>query len=197
MRTRLLAPLALAATAVVGCRTGSDGTEQAAFQVPQRDLTLQQAETPQVAVASPVELGRAPVQQPRTERPRRIRRPAPAVRPAAIKHGSAPTAPTSVPAETSTAPTTVASAEATEAPDPYALPPGKTVTVIPASSGPSPDPGWTDRGPPDARPGTAIYGGSGGSGGSGGCAGSGGCGDGCDGHHPGRGLPGGFRGSFR
>jgi hypothetical protein len=193
MRTRLLLPIALAAAAAAGCETGSDGTEQAAFQVPQRDLTLQQAETPQVAVASAVELGRAPVQRPRTEQPRRLRRPAPAPRPAAVKNGGTPTAPAPAPAETSTAPTSVASAPASEAPDPYALPPGRTVTVIPASSGPSPDPGWTDRGPPDARPGTAIYGGSGGSGGSGGCAGSGGCGD-CDGRHPGLGHPDGFQG---
>ena len=40
MRTLLLLPFTLAAVAVTGCGTGSDGTEQTAFQVPRRDLTL-------------------------------------------------------------------------------------------------------------------------------------------------------------
>jgi hypothetical protein len=173
MRTRLLLPLTLAAAAA-GCRTASDGTEQAAFQVPQRDLTLQQAEAPQVEVASPVELARAPVQQARTQRQHRAR-------PAAESNEGASAA-TPAPA-TVAAPASIAAAEPAAAPDPYALPPGKTVTVIPASSGPSSDPGWTDRGPPDERRGTTIY--------------TGGRGGDCGGRHPGRGQrPDGFRGLY-
>ena len=58
MRIVMLLPLALAAAAAGGCRTASEGTEQAALGVPQRDLTLQQAAAPEVEIASPVELAR-------------------------------------------------------------------------------------------------------------------------------------------
>ena len=182
MRTRLLLPLTLTLTAAAaGCRTASDGTEQVAFQVPQRDLTLQQAEAPQVEVASPVELARAPVQQTRTPRQHRASKPEPAPLPAAESNDDATTA-TPAPA-TVAAPASIAAAEPAAAPDPYALPPGKTVTVIPASSGPSSDPGWTDQGPPDERRGTTIY--------------TGGRGGDCGGRHPGRGQrPDGFRGLY-
>ena len=60
MRIVMLLPLALAAVAAGGCRTASEGTEQAALGVPQRDLTLQQTAAPEVEIASPVELARAP-----------------------------------------------------------------------------------------------------------------------------------------
>ena len=60
MRIVMLLPLALAAVAAGGCRTASEGTEQAALGVPQRDLTLQQTPAPEVEIASPVEARRAP-----------------------------------------------------------------------------------------------------------------------------------------
>ena len=78
MRIVMLLPLALAAVAVGGCRTASEGTEQAALGVPQRDLTLQQAAAPEVEIASPVELARVPRERPTTQRPRRAHRPTPA-----------------------------------------------------------------------------------------------------------------------
>jgi hypothetical protein len=67
MRRILLLPLALSAAFTVGaCRTGTDDTEQTAFQVPKRDLTLQQANAPQMEVASPLELARAEPTRPQS-----------------------------------------------------------------------------------------------------------------------------------
>jgi hypothetical protein len=64
-----------------------------------------------------------------------------------------------------------------EAPDPNALAPGQTVTVLPASSGSSSSPSGTDQGLPDAQRGDSrgvtIRGGRGGS-----CGGRGGHGGG-------------------
>jgi hypothetical protein len=169
MRTTLLVPLALSTAIAVGaCRTASDGAEQTAFQVPKRDLTLSQVGGPQVEVASPVELARvAPTRHQSAPRQQTQRRPT------RTRHHTAPAAQdaTAEPATVDavvTAPSTSA-AEATpvsqasyEAPDPFALAPGQTVTVLPASSGgAASNPGWTDRGPPDARrgepPGPEIW----------------------------------------
>ncbi|MDQ3136995.1 MAG: hypothetical protein M3Q93_05350, partial [Gemmatimonadota bacterium] len=73
MRTFLLFPLALAAAAISGCGGDSAGTEQTAFRVPDRDLTLRQADEPAVDIASAVELRRSPpVQRPAAPRPRRV-----------------------------------------------------------------------------------------------------------------------------
>ena len=93
--------------------------------------------------------------------------------------------PVQAPAPAAIAPLPVSQA-AYEAPDPNALAPGQTVTVLPASSGGSAsEPGLTDQGPPDARHGdsggTAIRGGGDG----GRCGGRG---------HPGSGGAPGFRG---
>ena len=52
MRFVILLPLALAVVAAGGCRTASEGTEQAALGVPQRDLTLQQAAAPEVEISA-------------------------------------------------------------------------------------------------------------------------------------------------
>jgi hypothetical protein len=162
MRTVLLLPLALAVATAGGCRTASVGTEQAAFRVPERDLTLRESGAPDVQVASPVELAGTPTQRATIHRPQRARRPAPAPRPAAP-------APALVPAPT--APVPLAASPAPEPPDPHALAPGQSVTIIPASSppssGPSTDRDWTDQRPSGPTRGIAV--GSGGHGHGGGC----------------------------
>jgi hypothetical protein len=153
MRTLLLLPLALA-VATGGCRTASQGTEQAAFRVPERDLTLRESGAPDVQVASPVELASIPTQRATIHRPQRARRPAPAPRPATPAPTLVPTPAEPVPLATSAVP---------EPPDPHALAPGQSVTIIPASSGPSTDPDWTDQRPSGPTRGIAV--GSGGHGG--------------------------------
>jgi len=146
MRTALLLPLALAAVAAGGCGSGSDGTEQAAFRVPKRDLTLQEAGAAPVEVASPVELANTPVRQATTHHPRRARRSAPEPSADAAEPGNA-AASTPVLSATIPARLTAPAASASEPADPHALAPGHTVTVIPASSGPGTDGGWTDQRP--------------------------------------------------
>jgi hypothetical protein len=154
MRIVLLLPLALA-VAAGGCRTASQGTEQAAFRVPERDLTLRESGAPDVQVASPAELASTPTQRATMHQPRRARRPAPAPRSAAPAPALVPTPAEPVPLATSAAP---------EAPDPHALAPGQSVTIIPASSsGPSTDPDWTDQRPSGPTRGITV--GSGGHGG--------------------------------
>jgi hypothetical protein len=181
MRIVMLLPLALAAVAAGGCRTGSEGTEQAALGVPQRDLTLQRSAAPDVEIASPVELARAPSERPTTQRPRRAHRPAPArdaeanlpeVAPATLRPTPAPAQPT---------PTALA-AGAPEAADPHALAPGQSVTIIPASSGPTTPADWTDQPPSGRERGVEV-----GGGGHGGRCKPRGTG------MPGRGLPAAFR----
>jgi hypothetical protein len=180
MRTALILPLALAAVAAAGCGTASDGTQQTAFRVPQRDLTLRQGEAPEVEVASPIELARAPVQARSVHQPRQTRRAARASRPETIHPAAAAAVSAPAPAPTRVEPISLA-APASEAPDPHALAPGKTVTMIPVSSGPSTAPEGNDPLPPEGGRGTAIH-----TGGHGG-----GCRPGGIGGHPGGG---GFRG---
>jgi hypothetical protein len=150
MRSLLLIPLAAAAVGAAGC--GSSSTNLEAGQVPQRDLTLQQAGAPQVEVASPVELARAaPVEHRSGTQARKARR---------TVRTAAPLSPTSAPAiadvAASTPAATAAAIPATPAsyapPDPYALAPGQTVTVLPASNGAGASPAsTTDDGLPDAQ----------------------------------------------
>jgi hypothetical protein len=155
MRTVFLLPLTAMVALAAGCR--SEGRESAALSPPRRDLTLA---TPaeEVDVASPVEL-----RQIRT-RNQTLRPSHPSSRrSSAIELVSVPTA----------LPT--ASVVATPAADPVAppistpaepandreLPPGKTVTLIPVSSGPSTAPEWTDERPDEgseARGGTIVKG---------------------------------------
>jgi hypothetical protein len=190
MRTLVFVSLALAAAAAAGgCRPSSTDAGQSAFQVPKRDLTLQQADAPQVDVASPVELARTPPaaarREPRQRAERRLTQPrhaAPAPRDTASRPATMD--PPEAPAPSAIAPLPVSQAAYTP-PDPYALAPGQTVTVLPASGGSTSDPGLTDKGPPDARHGdsggvTIRGGGHGGS-----CGGRG---------HPGSGGSPGFRG---
>jgi hypothetical protein len=183
MRIVMLLPLALAAVAAGGCRTASEGTEQAALDVPRRDLTLQQAAAPKVEVASAVELASAPTQRPTAQRPRRARRPAPVSHPEAAAPEVAPAVLTPAPAPAQPEPAAVA-ASAPEAADPHWLAPGKSVTIIPASSGPSTPGDWTDEGPAGRERGVSV---GGGGGHGGGCKPRG------TGRMPGRGLPAAFR----
>ena len=180
MRIVMLLPLALAAVAAGGCRTASAGTEQAALGVPQRDLTLEQTPAPKVEIASPVELGRVPAERPTTHRPRRALRPAPARHPEATAPEVAPTlTPTPAPAQP---PATALAASAPEEADPHALAPGQSVTIIPASSGPTTPADWTDQLPSGRERGVQM-----GGGGHGGRCKPRGTG------MPGRGLPAAFR----
>jgi hypothetical protein len=183
MRILLLASLTVAAVGAAACRSPSRDPEATAFQVPQRDLTLQQADAPQVDVASPVELDRAvPVERHTRMRPQKAGQPAPGTAPSSLAEPANADVPVSTPAPAAAA--VPASPASYEPPDPYALAPGQTVTVLPASNGSTPAPS-TDNGPPDARRGpsrgvTIRGGGDGGS-----CGGRGG--------HPHGGGPG-FRG---
>jgi hypothetical protein len=181
MRIMMLLPLAFAAVAAGGCRTASEGTEQAALGVPQRDLTLQQTPAPEAEVASAVELARTPTQRPTTQRPRRAHRAAPVQHSEADTPEAAPAALTPVPAPVQPAPSALASAP--DAPDPHALAPGQSVTIIPASSGPTTPADWTDERPSGRERGVDV--GGGGHGGR--------CKPRGTGRMPGRGLPAAFR----
>jgi hypothetical protein len=177
MRIVMLLPLALAAVTAGGCRTAPEATERAALGVPQRDLTLQQAAAPEVEIASPVELARAPSEQPKTQRPRRAHRPAPARHPLPEVAPAALTMPPPAPPAA-----TGLAASAPEEADPHALAPGQSVTIIPASSGPTTPTDWTDQLPSGRERGVEV-----GGGGHGGRCRPRGTG------MPGRGLPAAFR----
>ena len=133
MRTIFLFPLTALVAVAAGC--GSVGREQATGSVPQRDLTLV-TQTAGVEVASPVETHQLRVQH-RTVRPVFSSRPLePKVSLASV----------TVPAPVLAVPEPVAqpaSTAATPANDRELLP-GKTATVIPASSGPSAGSDGTD-----------------------------------------------------
>ena len=154
MRALSHVPLAIVIV-VAGC-----GSEPAASGhasgVPRRDLTLQQAPAPDMAVASALEAPRPRPERPMIHRPRRS--PDQALAPARN------------PASTEAAPTTEAVAVPTVAPapgqaaapplvdeavDPHALAPGKTITIVPVSSGPTTGSGRADDEMP-SRAGRAI-----------------------------------------
>jgi hypothetical protein len=156
MRAASILPRWVTAAVLLGCATESprSSNQETAYRgaegaaLPERDLTLQTPATPAVEVASPVELSRA-VPEPRpARRPRISPKPAPAPTPDPIPEASAN-------AQAAAPVPTVAIAEVLAEPAPgedvalgvgRELPPGKTVTVIPASSGPSSapseDPSW-------------------------------------------------------
>ena len=156
MRTSFLLPVTALVAIAVGC--GSDIKEQASGSVPQRDLTLV-TQPAYVEIASPVETQQLQIQH-RTVRPRQAS--APRSRPLAAKVKPAdlwtprpiPTAsqPTAQPVSTTPTPQPVNDRE---------LLPGKTVTLIPASSGPSAGPDKAD-GLPEGRGRTMVVGGGGG-----------------------------------
>jgi hypothetical protein len=130
MRTIFVLPLTALVAVAAGC--GSEARESAARSVPERDLTLV-TQTPQVEVASRVEIERPQVQH-RTVRPSRL---APASR--SRREPKVKVADVWVPAPVLATPQPVAQPASTAAtPDnSRELLPGKTVTLIPASSGPS------------------------------------------------------------
>jgi hypothetical protein len=134
MRTVFLLPLTAVMAVVAAC--GSEGREEAAPSVVKRDLTLP-ARAPQVEIASAVELQQPPTHR-TVGRSRIASRRAPARSRATVE--SRPVA-VVVPApalvlhaaDTAARPVSTASEPVND----RELPPGKTVTVIPVSSGPS------------------------------------------------------------
>jgi hypothetical protein len=131
MHKPLLLSLA-ALLAVSGCRT--EATRPSSSSVPNRDLTLS-GHFAQVDVASPVELRRASPQT-ATHAFLRMRQPTqrfePAIIPAVLKTTTAAaTAP--VPVKPAAEPVAIVSQPS----DPHELLPGKTITIIPVSNGPS------------------------------------------------------------
>jgi hypothetical protein len=167
MRALLLLPVALTAIGAAGCGSASADPEQTAFQPPRRDLTLRQTESPAVEIASPVELARAPAQARTARQVRHSRKAAPASRRPAPPVAAPASAPVAAPA----APVAPVAAPAeTEAPDPHALAPGQTVTIVPASTASTGAPSggdWTDQLPAHGGRGTTIRGGGGDCGGRG------------------------------
>ncbi|MEO7476662.1 MAG: hypothetical protein ABIY46_15150 [Gemmatimonadales bacterium] len=157
----LILPLALAALAAAACGPSSDGTEQAAARASERDLTLSSAEAPGLEIASPVELARRPIQPAAESRPspKPATRSRAAARPRAIESTTTAEAPVPVVAPTPAPGRTESAVPATPAswpPNPNELAPGESVTILPASSGPSSEPSWTDELPADGRRGIAI-----------------------------------------
>ena len=165
MRAVSLLPLAVAAVVLAGCAAESPSNRETATSragesiVPERDLTLRSPATPVVAVASPVELSRPtpkmlPARQVLPTRRIVSHRPAkPAAVPAPVR---GPVPAVEAPAPAPTVPVTEVAAEAPPVEEEAVgagreLAPGKTVTVIPASSGPSyapeADDSWLPEGP--------------------------------------------------
>jgi hypothetical protein len=153
MRTSSLLPLTALVAGVAGC--GSEARVQAGRSVPQRDLTLV-TQTAEVKIASPMEAQRLRVRQatarrsPSAARPvsatRSRRAPKPSVAavaspPATLAAGAAP-----VPADE---PAAQPPGTALTSDNDRELLPGRTVTMIPASTGPSPGSGTADEAPPE------------------------------------------------
>jgi hypothetical protein len=153
MRASSLIPLAFVVLAG-GCGSGPEETGRSAA-VPARDLTLQQAPAPAIQVASPVEAPRPRPERPTVHRPRRSPRPSPAPSPQSAPPDASPVAeavaaPAAAPAPAPASRPAVDAAPAKA----RALEPGETVTIIPASSGPSVGSDPADA--PPSRAGRAI-----------------------------------------
>jgi hypothetical protein len=137
MRVAFLFPFPIALVVVAGC--GSDVKEQAVRSDLERDLTLV-SKAPETAIASPIELGRLPTQSGRTVSLQRTVRHRPAPRSTASASRPVQMAAAAAPAST-TAPVPSSVVQPTNAApvlaDKHELPPGKTVTIIPVSNGPS------------------------------------------------------------
>ena len=155
MRTNYLLPFSALIAVVAGC--GGEGTEQSARSGQSRDLTLV-TQTAEVQIASPVETQQLRPQQ------RTVLRSQPAARLARARRSS-PQEPTirlaAVAAPILAAPEPVVQPVTAPAPlNDRELLPGKTITVIPASSGPSTGADETDE-LPAARGRTMVTGGGG------------------------------------
>jgi hypothetical protein len=161
MRTLLLISISVGAIGAVGC--GSEGKESPAPSVVRRDLTVP-APPPKVEIASAVELGR--IQPARTKQHsaravRRARPAAPRVTPVVVaSQPSPPPAPEAAPVPRFRQPEPVSDRE---------LPPGETVTVIPASSGPTIEEVGAGHGDGWGTGGSGMGGGGSGMGGRGRC----------------------------
>jgi hypothetical protein len=136
MRAQSLIPLAFAVV-VAGCASEPQDTGGGSG-VPKRDLTLQQAPAPDMAVASRLEVPRPRPERPTVHRPRRSPEPAlaPSRKPAppdASSNAEAVAVPTVARAPAPSAAPPIVD----EAADPHALAPGKTITIVPVSTGPS------------------------------------------------------------
>ena len=167
MRSVSVLPLAFTAILLAACGSEApsvperEETGSRPVAPPERDLTLRSPAAPVVEVASAVELSRPEPPSPpvRAARPRARPKPAPEPAPAPAPVPD----PAPVP-EPPTAPVIVP----VEAPEPEAqagggreLAPGKTVTIVPVSSGPAVEADAEDGWLPSERP-RSIIGGSGG-----------------------------------
>jgi uncharacterized membrane protein YgcG len=189
MRNVFLFSLPLTIVAAAGC--GSQHKEQAARSDLERDLTLV-SRAPDRAVTSPLELREVRTQPGNTVSFHKVVRHRPARHATTSVAEPVRSAPTARPviADVS-APSPAAQPAAAVPADSHELAPGKTVTVIPVSSGPSSSAG--ESGPEDIplMAGTGGSGmGGGGSGMGGGGSGMGGGGSGMGGGCPGRDAPG-------
>jgi hypothetical protein len=174
MRNVILFSLPLTIIAVAGC--GSQPKPSPAASDLERDLTLVTKDRDRT-VASPLELGEVRTEQGNTSSYNRVVK---AVRHRPARHATirvaepAPSAPTKHPVLVDvSAPSPVAQPPAATAvpADSHELPPGKTITMIPVSSGPSPS--ESQRGPEDIPSFTTGTGGSGMGGGGSGMGGGG------------------------
>lgn len=133
MRTIFLVSVTVGVTSLTGCGSGPRISERPS--VPRRDLTVGVA-APEIEIASPVELNRPDPQQAPTSVQRSRHHPTtfqPTIVPAVLKSTVTPAAPVAAVSE----PAASAPAPLALPTDSHELPPGKTVTIIPASSGPS------------------------------------------------------------
>jgi hypothetical protein len=157
MRAVLLLPLALVAVVLAGCVAESPSNQETASAgttvLPERDLTLQSPATPVVEVASPVELSRPAPKTPSTRHiaSRGPAKPAPALAPVRDAEPAVEAPAPAPPVAVAEAATEAAPVEDVAMGAGRELAPGTTVTVIPASSGPSyapeADDSWLPEGP--------------------------------------------------
>jgi hypothetical protein len=172
MRAAFLLPLAFTTALLAGCgsavpRPPEQETATRRGALPDRDLTLRAATPAAVVVASPVELARPVTAPRRTSRPAVARKsagvPTPERPPAAAPVAAEPVAAEPVAAE----PVAAAAAPVEPAPEERSagagreLAPGRTVTLVPASSGPTVEADEDDSWLPSERP-RGVLGGSGG-----------------------------------
>ena len=146
MRNISLLPLATLLAVAAGC--GTQVKEQTTSSVPHRDLTLV-SQTAGVEVASPLETQRLRTPRRTVQHSRLAGRLAPAAAPAPVV---APPDPVAQPAPAPVATTPVSDRE---------LPPGRTVTLIPVSSGPSNGTDQTDEFPTEPGHVVRAHGGGG------------------------------------